>query len=84
MIINEGDKIKKDVKVIMKAANHKEYGLSEAYLNYLQIPKACNVKVYELDKILNARKKLTTPEKIEHLLHVKVALDRRLKILKTG
>ncbi len=27
---------------------------------------------------------MTTAEKIEHLLHVKEALDKRLKILRTG
>ena len=68
----------------MKEANRKKYGLSQAYINYLKLPAACNVKVYELDKILNAKKKLTTSEKIEHLLHVKEALEKRMKIIENG
>ena len=84
MLVNEGDKLTKELKIEMKEANRKQYGLSEAYLEYLKIPNACNVKVYELDKILNAKKKLTTAEKIEHLLHVKQALDKRLNIINQG
>ena len=84
MLVNEGDKLTKELKIQMKDANHKKYGLSEAYLSYLKIPNACNVKVYELDKILNAKKKLTTAEKIEHLLHVKQALDKRLNLINQG
>ena len=83
-LVNDGDKLTKELKVQMKEANHIKYGLSEQYIDYLTIPKACNVKVYELDKIMNSRKKLTTSEKIEHLLHVKEALEKRLTVLKSG
>lgn len=61
-----------------------KYGLSEEYVDYLKIPDACNVKVYEIHKILNARKKLTTCEKIEHMLNVKEALIKKLDVIKTG
>ena len=83
-LVNDGDKLTKELKVQMKEANRIKYGLSEQYIDYLTIPKACNVKVYELDKIMNSRKKLTTSEKIEHLLHVKEALEKRLTVLKSG
>ena len=33
---------------------------------------------------MNSRRKLTTSEKIEHLLHVKEALEKRLDVLKSG
>ena len=64
----------KEEKDELKAKNKLKYGLSEEYIDYLHIPKACDVKVFEIHKILNARKKLTTSEKIEHLLDIKKAL----------
>ena len=73
-LVNEGDKLTKEQRIEMKDANYLKYGLSEAYLSHLKLPKACNVKVYELNKILNAARKLTTSEKIDHLLDVKDAL----------
>ena len=54
-MVNEGDKLTKEQKETMKEENRIKYGLSAAYLNYLKIPKACNVKVYELDKIMNSK-----------------------------
>ena len=83
-LVNDGDKMTKELKLKKKEENRIQYGLSQAYIEYLKIPKACNVKVYELDKIMNSRKKLTTSEKIEHLLHVKEALEKRLTLLKSG
>ena len=83
-LVNEGDKLTKEERERMKEENRKKYGLSDAYINYLKLPKACNVKVYELDKLMNSQSKLTTSEKIEHLLDIKDALVKRLKIIKSG
>ena len=71
VLINTGDKLTKEIKMVLLQQNRDKYGLSKEYLEYLKVPKACNVKVYELHKIMNARKKLTTAEKIEHMLDIK-------------
>jgi ribosomal protein L19 len=42
------------------------------------------VKVYSVEKIVNARKKLSTGEKIERLIDIKNALIKKLKVLQSG
>ena len=84
VLINQGDKLTKELKEKLIEENREKYGLSKEYIKYLKLPKACNVKVYELHKIMDARKKLTTGEQIDHLLDIKKALEKRLSILKSG
>jgi len=64
--------------------NTEKYGLSKEYIEYLQLPKATAVKVYDIKKILNARKKLTNVEKINHLLEIKKALELKLEMIAKG
>ena len=52
VLINQGDKLTKEDKLKQKVSNQEKYGLSKAYKDYLKIPKACNVKVYEVHKIM--------------------------------
>lgn len=71
-------------KVKLKAENKEKYGLTPQYIDYLQLPKACNVKVYQIDKIINGKKKLTTAEKIEHLIDIKQSLHKKLEVIRNG
>ena len=71
-------------KIRLKEENRLKYGLTREYIDYLKLPKACNVKVYQIDKIINGKKKLTTAEKIEHLIDIKKALHKKLDIIKNG
>jgi len=64
--------------------NQKKYGLSKEYIEYLQLPKASDVKIYDIKKIMNARKKLTNVEKINHLLAIKKALEIKLEMILNG
>ena len=48
----------------LKQINQEKYGLSKEYIKSLKLPKSCNVKVYDIGKILNARRKLSSAEKI--------------------
>ena len=73
-MINDGDKMTKERKQELKCINQEKFGLSKEYIAYLKLPKSCNVKVYDIAKILNARRKLSTSEKIQHLLDIKNAL----------
>ena len=84
VLINQGDKLTKEEKEDLKLKNAAKYGLSQEYINYLKIPEACNVKVYQTHKILHARKKLTTCEKIEHMLDIQEALTKKLNCIQKG
>ena len=42
------------------------------------------MKVYEIEKILNARKKFSTTEKIDKLIVIKFALLKKLEYLRKG
>lgn len=84
VLINEGDKLTPDKKEELKILNRQRYGLSDEYLKYLYLPKSSNVKVYEIEKILNARKKLSTGEKIERLMDIRRALEKKLNVLSKG
>ena len=42
------------------------------------------VEIYEIDKILNSKKKFSTADKISHLEHLKEALENKLKLIKKG
>jgi hypothetical protein len=64
--------------------NQKKYGLTKEYIDYLKLPHKSNVKVYSVEKLMNARKKLTTVEKIDHLLEIKEALEKKLSVITSG
>ena len=74
----------KERKEQLKEINQKKFGLSKEYIQYLKLPKSSNVKVYDIGKILNARRKLSSAEKIQHLQDIKNALEKKLKVLKSG
>jgi hypothetical protein len=50
----------------------------------LILPKASDIKVYDINKIINSRKKLSTSEKIEHLLQIKKNLENKLDYISKG
>ena len=54
----------KERKQELCVINQEKYGLSPEYIEYLKLPKASTVKVYDVHKILNARRKLSTSEQI--------------------
>ena len=50
-------------------ANRLKYGLTEEQLAEIKLPAPCHlVQLYDVDKIKNPRLKLTTIEKINHLI----------------
>ena len=76
--MNDGDKLTPEEKGKLIRLNQKKYGLSREYVHYLRLPKSSNIKVYSIDKIINARRKLSTAQKIDHLNDIKVALIKKL------
>jgi hypothetical protein len=67
----------------LQKENEKKYGLTKEYLAYLKrkLPKESDIKVYDINKILNSRKKLSTSEKIEHLVQIKNNLEEKLELI---
>lgn len=51
----------------MTAQNNIKYGLSREYIDSINLPKPSTIKVLKVDDILNARRAMTTSEKISHL-----------------
>lgn len=58
------------------------YGLSQEYVEYLRLPNSTRIKVYDLDKIVNSRMRMTIAEKITQLIDIKQALERKLEVLR--
>ena len=50
-------------------------------MNYLKLPKASQVKIYDLEKIVNSQRKMSTSEKIERLQIMRRALIAKLKAI---
>lgn len=74
----------KERKIELVKENQEKYGLSQEYIDYLKLPKSANVKVYEIAKIINSRRKLSTSEKIQYLQEIKEALLKKKEILSQG
>jgi hypothetical protein len=84
-LVNDGDKLTKEEKLLLRERMQEKYGLDEDYVkNVLKLPPPQKCKLYDIDKILYSRKKLSTSEKIEHLLDLKQTLEHRLDLLKKG
>jgi hypothetical protein len=60
----------------------RQFGLNPRYINeILKLPEPQRVKVFETDKILNSRKKMSITEKLEHLEDLKDTLETRIKMI---
>ena len=78
-LINEGDKLTIEGRKKLQAYNQEIYGLSEEEVKNIRLPAPTKVQIYSIDKILKAKGKLTTVEKINHLLDLQYALEEKLK-----
>lgn len=81
VLINQGDKVTPAEKLERIEENRRMYGLSQEYIDYIKLPKAHNVKIYDIDKIIYSKKKLSALEKIDHLQDMKEALMDKMKTL---
>lgn len=83
-IVRQGDKMTREEKDRLIKENRKKYGLPRKYLSQLTLPTANKIRVYEIDRILNSRSKLSTADKILHLKAIYKNLARKLSILNRG
>lgn len=61
-----------------------KYGLCPEYIKYLKLPAANNVKIYDINKIVNSKKRMTHSEQLNHILELKSSLLERLQMVYQG
>ena len=83
-LVNQGDKLTKQRKKELQDINRVKYGLPQEYIDSLKLPKAGDVRVYEVAKIINAKRRLSTSEQLELLYALKRKLAKKLKVLNRG
>ena len=84
-LVNQGDKLTAIQKKEKIEENRKKYGLTQEQIDNIKLPYVKNlVEIYEIDKILNSKKNLSTVDKISHLEHLKEALENKLSMIKKG
>lgn len=83
-LVNEGDKLTKERKQELIKENQQQFGLEPEYIEFLKLPSGNKVRVYELNKIMNAKKRMGVCEKIDNLYKVRMNLEKKLKILSEG
>ena len=81
LIVNQGDKLTTEEKKTKQAANQILYGLTPEQVKEIKLPAPTAVQIFSVSKIVHAKVRLTTIEKIEHLLELeKALLEKSLKI----
>ena len=70
MIVNTGDKLTAELRKKKQAENKINFGLTDEQVENLKLPAKTAVQIYSVDKIVNAKVKLSTVEKINHLLEL--------------
>ena len=78
-LINQGDKLTAQGRKDLQKINREKYGLTPEYVASLKLPAPTQVKIYNVDKIINSRGKLSTVEKLNHMLSLQSALQEKLK-----
>ena len=67
--MNQGCRLTPEEKKAMITENKLKYGLSDEQVFDIKLPAPCHlVQLYDIDKIMNPRLKLTTIEKINHCM----------------
>jgi hypothetical protein len=83
-LVNQGGRLTPEEKKILIEENRLKYGLPEEHVADIKLPAPCHlVQMYEIEKIMNPRLKLTTIEKINHFIKLQDALLSKLEMLRT-
>ena len=73
-LVNIGDKLTKEDKERLKEVNKEKYGLSDEFVKNLKMPPRTDVQIYDVQKIIAPKSRLSTVEKINHLIDLRSAL----------
>ena len=79
-LVNQDDKLTKAVREQKQERNKQLYGLSDKQIEEIKLllPPPHDVQIFNLDKILNNKKRMSTIEKIVHLNNLESALLQKI------
>jgi hypothetical protein len=63
----------------LQKENHKMFGLTEEELAAIKVPDASNIAIYEIGNILQAKSKMSTVDKINHLIAMQDSLNQKFE-----
>jgi hypothetical protein len=67
----------------MQKINNEKYGLTEEEVGRIKLPSATYlVEIYDIGKIINPKSKLSTMQKINHLIKLEEALLNKLQLVR--
>ena len=78
-LVNQGGKLTRQERQVLIEQNRKRYGLTEEQIEEIKLPPPCHVEIYDMQKIINAKSKLSVVEKINHFLKLQEALISKLE-----
>eukprot|EP00347_Sterkiella_histriomuscorum_P017240 403350146 len=81
-LVNQGGKLTPEEKAHYQEINRQKYGLSPEEVETIKLPPPCSVEIYDINKIINPKSKLTTIEKINHCIKLQDALLEKLENIK--
>lgn len=68
-LVNQLGKLAKEDRKALIEINREKYGISDEDLKKIQLPNAVHlVEIYQIEKIINSKSKLSIVEKLNHLL----------------
>ena len=79
VLINEGDKLTKEEKVQKKLESLEMYGLPKSFYRKIVLPPKTELKVFNVEHVMNHKKKLSTIEKIKILTDTEEHLIYKIK-----
>ncbi|CDW81052.1 UNKNOWN [Stylonychia lemnae] len=82
-LVNQGGKLTPEEKAQLQAMNHGKYGLTPEQVEQIKLPPPCSVEIYDIDKIVHPKSKLSTIEKINHFMKLEDALLAKLDMIKS-
>lgn len=78
-LVNDGDKLTKELRAIKAAEAEKKYGLTKEELEAIKLPPKTEVTCYTVAGIVKAKSKLNVLEKINLLKKLEDALIKKLE-----
>ena len=67
VLINQEDKLTKEIKLQRKQENKIKYGLPRDFYQKIRLPPPTEIKVFNLENIMNHKKDLSTIERLQML-----------------
>lgn len=84
-LVNQGGKLTPEEKKRLIEVNRERYGLTEQEVADIKLPSAKHlVEIYDIGKITHPKSKMSTVEKLNHLIKLQAALENKLDLIRQG